>query len=381
MARGSITKRTGTKGDTSYLVRVEVGTDPVTGKRVQEAETFRTRKEAERRKTEWLSEIDRGVAVRRTPITVAELMAKWLEEVAAHRVRDTTRQGYADTIRLHILPELGAIEVQRLTTSRVQSFYARKLAAGVGPRTVQLCHLRLSQALRQAVRWQMVPANVCGNVEPPTVRYKRGGTWDADQLGRFQDAARTDGLAPLWDILATTGMRRGEALGLRWRDVDLERGTLTVAQSVVASKGVPLIQAPKTTAGSRTIRILPSTVAALRAHRTAWLVRKLAAPPELWQDHDLIICTAIGSPINPNNVQRSFDRIVAAAGLPRVRLHDIRHSHASILLGNGVPVHVVSQRLGHANPSITLSVYAHVLGGMEEAAIDTLERLMDRRTS
>ncbi len=381
MARGSVQKRIAATGKAAYRVRVEYDPDPSTGHRRQSSETFRTRKEADRRLAAWLSEIERGTAVRPDTMTVADLMAAWLADVAAHRVRETTRKGYEDTIRLHILPELGTIAVQRLTTARVQAFYSAKLAAGTGPRIVQLCHLRLSQALRQAVRWQIVPANVCDNVDPPTVRYKRGGTWDADQLGQFQDAARTDGLAPLWELLAMTGMRRGEALGLRWRDVDLERASVTVAQSIVASNGAPITQEPKTAAGRRTIRVLPSTVAALRAHRAAWLARKLAAPPELWQEHDLVICTATGSPINPNNVQRNFDRIVAAAGLPRIRVHDLRHSHASILLGNGVPVHVVSQRLGHANPAITLSVYAHVLGGMEDAAMDTLERLMGRRSS
>lgn len=381
MARGSVQKRIATNGKAAYRVRVEYDADPITGKRRQSSESFRTRKEADRRLASWLSEIERGTAVRPDTMTVSDLLEQWLTTVAAHQVRETTVAGYRATIRLHIVPDLGTIPVQRLTAARVQAFYAAKLATGTGSRTVQLCHLRLSQALSQAVRWQIVPSNVCDNVKSPTVRYKRGETWDGDQLRRFIAASASDSLAPLWDLLATTGMRRGEALGLRWRDIDLERGTATVAQSVVTLAGAPLIQEPKTTAGRRSLGLLPATVAALRAHRLAWIARKLAAPPELWRDHDLVICTAIGSPINPNNVQRNFERIVAAAGLPRIRVHDLRHSHATLLLAEGIPVHVVSRRLGHAKTSITVDTYAHVMAGQDEAAVAAFDRLLERALS
>lgn len=377
MARGSILKRQRKVGPV-YLARVEYDADPITGKRRQVSETYRTKREAERRLSAWLAEIERGTAVRPDRMTVAELLEQWLTSVAAHQVRETTVAGYRHAIEHHIVPELGSIPVQRLTAARVQAFYATKLSAGTGPRTVQLCHLRLSQALKQAVRWQIVPANVCDNVKAPTVRYKRGGTWDADQLRRFLTAAASDGLWPLWDVLATTGVRRGEALGLRWRDIDLERGTATIAQLIVPKAGAPLIQEPKTNAGRRSLRLLPATIAALKAHRTAWLARKLAAPPELWEDYDLVFCTAIGRPLNPNNIARNFQGIVRAADPPRIRVHDLRHTHATLLLAEGTPVHVVSKRLGHAATSITVDTYAHVLAGQDEAAVVAFDRLLER---
>lgn len=386
MARDGIQKRVGSSGQPSYRVRVELPPDPVSGKRRQASESFRTRREAERRLSSWRVEIERGTAVLASTMTVADLLEQWLTTVAAHSVRETTLKGYRDTCRLHIVPAIGNIPVQRLTAARVQAFYAERLDAGVGPRTVQLCHLRLSQALRQAVRWQIVPASVCDHVSPPTVRSKRGGTWDREQLGRFLAEAAGDALAPLWDLLATTGMRRGEALGLRWRDVDLERGVATVNQSVVLFKGAPLIQEPKTIAGRRTVGLLPGTVDALKAHRKVWLARKLASPPELWQDLDLIVCTAVGSAINPSNCQRNFERILAAVNTrlkaaelplqPRIRIHDLRHTHATLLLGAGTPVHVVSRRLGHAKTSITHDIYVHTLAGQDEAAVTAFDQLL-----
>lgn len=387
MARGSILKRKRVNG-TVYMARVEYDPDPASGKRRQRSETFPTRKAAEKRLSAWLGEIDRGTVVEPSKVTVAELFAAWFDDVATHTVRPSTLDGYKLTERLHIRPDLGRIPVQRLTASDVQAFYARKLKAGVSPRTVQLCHLRLSQALKQAVRWSWITANPCLSVDPPRVTYKRGNTWNSDQLRRFLGAATDDGLHPLWTVLATTGMRRGEALGLRWRDVDLDRGTVTINQSVIAKTGAPEIVAPKTDAGRRTITLTPDTTKALREYRPIWASRKLAAPPELWQDTDLVFCTSLGRPINPNNITRNFERIIAGINaklptdapaemkLPRIRVHDLRHTHATLLINARVPITAISQRLGHANVSITLNTYSHLLPETQDLAAATFAALL-----
>ncbi len=385
MARGSILKRN-RNNVVSYLVRVEYDPDPVTGKRRQRSESFRLRKDADKRLSAWLSEIDRGTAIEPTKMTVAVLLNAWLDDIATHAVRPSTLTGYRYQVEKHIIPELGSILVQKLTAARVQAFYSAKLKAGASPRMVQLCHLRLNQALNQAVKWSIVPGNVCAAVDPPSVTYKQSSTWNSEQLRAFLATAKDDTYHPLWLLLATTGMRRGEALGLRWRDLDLDQGLSAVQQSVIAHKGAPLIQAPKTAGSRRSIKLLPEATKALKEFRGEWAATKLAAPPDLWEDTDLIFCTALGRPINPNNITRNYERILVSLNVerkannlppvPRIRVHDLRHTHATLLLRAGTAVKVVSERLGHAKVSITLDTYAHVLPDMQDRAVEAFSAML-----
>jgi integrase len=194
---------------------------------------------------------------------------------------------------------------------------------------------------------------------------------------KFLDLAETDSLAPLWHLLLLEGMRRGEALGLRWQDVNWDRGTAHIVQSVRAgiAKGEAIIQPrTKTQSGSRTVRLTARTIAALRHHRSAQAECRLAAVT--WCDHDLIVCTSKGTPVNPANVRRSFDLIVKRAALPRITPHGLRHTHATMLLGQGVPAKVVSERLGHASIGVTLDTYSHVLPDMQDTAADAMDTIM-----
>ena len=192
--------------------------------------------------------------------------------------------------------------------------------------------------------------NPVRDATPPRVTSKRFDHWSAQEAARFLDAAQHDSLSPLWDLLLREGMRRGEALGLRWQDVNWQRGTVHIQQTVVPDKsnrGAALIQSrTKTAAGSRSVRLSSESLAALKAHRIRQYERRLKATA--WRGNDLIISTADGGPINPNNVTRSFNAIVKAAGVRRIRIHEMRHTTATLLLLGGVPAEVVSEKLGHA---------------------------------
>lgn len=308
-------------------------------------------------------------------MTVAEFMRHWLETVARHKVRPTTFEDYESTIVKHIIPALGSVKVQRLTAADVQRFYSDRLAAGRGPRTVQLCHLRLSQALKQGVRWGTVARNVCEAVEPPKVAHKKGATWTPADARRFLTAAESDGYHPLWLLALTTGARQGELLGVRWQDLDMVKGTMAVRQSVAVYERKAIIQAPKSRAAVRTITLPPEAVAALKAHRTRQLAARLAAGP-VWSDHDLVFATYAGGPIHPSNVVRSFAKIVDRAGVPRIRFHDLRHTHATWLIAGGEPIPNVSERLGHAKTSITLDTYAHVVATTRDRAAAAVGALL-----
>ncbi len=369
MARGNIRKRTRKDGTPAYMVRVEMPPDPRTGKRKTRAGTFDSEKAAEKALTAWLADLDKGVAVEPTKMKMTELLRRWLDDEAAARVRPTTLAGYRLTVETHIIPALGNVPALRLTVADVQRFRSEMVKTGK-VRTAQVALLRLKQALAWAVAADLLPRNVAAGVKRPGAKAPERKTWSADEARRFLKAAETDGYSLLWLLLLSTGLRRGEALGVRWRDVDLDRGLLTVRQSVVASGGAPLVQEPKSKAASRTVRLPAATVAALRAHRKSQAERQLAAAQ--WADTGLIFSTGAGKPINPRHVLRSFAAIVKRAGVPRISIHDLRHTHATLLLRDGVPVKVVSERLGHSQASITLDVYAHVMDDMQEQAVDSI---------
>lgn len=384
-------RRSKTTGKVSYQALLDQR-DPDTGVRNRVViGTYATKRKAEIAFSKAITEREQGRRRKPDSTTVGELMAAWLASKAGE-VSGNSHADYEQVIRLHIFPALGAVPVKTLTAARLQSQYTAWRDAGLSARMIRGCHMRLSQALKQAVRFGIIYVNPCDAVKPPTLERATVETWSAvearcfllaaenrPELNRAGDTGRRapDPLWPLWPLLLLEGMRKGEALGLRWRDVDLDRGTASIAQTVASDKsnaGKVIIQPrAKTAAGARVVRLTPQTVAALREHRTRQNAARLAAAA--WQDFNLIVCTAKGTPVNPGgNVNRSFDAIVKAARLPdgsplrRIRIHDLRHTAATLLLGAGVPAKIVSERLGHATVSITLDLYSHVSPDMQADA-------------
>jgi integrase len=357
---GSIIKRKLKDGSLRYDVVVDLGPDPVTGKRRQRKQTFKTKREAVAFKTARLAEIAQGTAVDRSRQTVAELLRYWLTTYAQHHVRPGTLEGYGYTINGHIIPALGAVPVQRLTAQQVQQFYSDKLTAGCSPRTVQLCHLRLKQALDMAVTMGLVVRNVADATKPPSVERREMRTWTAAQARQFLAVAAQSSYGPIWLLLLATGMRRGEALGLRWQDVDALQGVVHVRQTVTVVRGAPHVGPPQSRSSRRAVPVPAHVMAALREHHARQNAQRLSRGT-LWQNNDLVFASAVGTPINPNNLTRDYDRWVKQAGVPRIRIHDQRHTHVTLALAAGANFKAVSQRVGHAKPSITLDLYAYVL--------------------
>jgi len=370
--KGSIQKRPGKRG-VSYLVRVEHPADPATGERRQHAKTYRTRKEAEAALARWITEVERGTAVDASKLTVAELLRQWLTGVAQHKVRPTSLEDYRHTIETHVVPALGGVAAQRLTPAQVQAFYAAKLAGGTGPRTVQLCHQRLSQALSWGMRMGLVVRNVCAVVDAPRVTGREPRVWTTDEARRFLDAAGP--WRPFYAVMLSTGLRKGECLGVRWADIDWDARTLAVRQCVTTLAGRAHVQAPKTASARRAVKLPAETMAVLRAHRADQNARRLHLGA-IWQDHDLVFPNETGGVLHPSNVQRAFAAILRGADVPKVRIHDLRHAHATWLLLAGQPIKAVSERLGHARTSITLDTYAHTLPDTQDGAADAAGELL-----
>ena len=358
-------------------------------RRQQQQDGFPTKAAAVKARTEALHEAALGTTVVRDNITLAEyLQDEWLPSLEIGSLRPTTLASYRSHVRNHLAPtKLGGVRLQQLRREQIARHYAWLLSEGrcdgedkpLSASTLRRIHATLHRALRDAVRSRWIPLNPASDVELPSAGGKERPAWDSSQVCRFLQTVKGDRLAPLWLLYATTGARRGELLALRWDDVDLEAGTISIRRSVTEAGGEIIEGEPKTRSGKRTIAIDPASVAALRSQRKSQKVERLAAGPR-WQDKDLVFSTAEGEWLLPNRVSSAFIAAVKRSGLPTMSLHGLRHSFATIaLVERKQPVTVVSSRLGHANVSITLDIYSHATSRQdEEAALDVASVVVPR---
>ena len=354
-----------------------------TGRRIRRWHSgFRTRKDAERARIELLNRVEQGTYVAASKMTLGDfLLDEWLPAMRAV-VRPTTWEHYAVSANVRVVPALGGVVLQSLTPARLNAFYADLLASGrsdgtggLSPKTVRHTHTMLHKALADAVRWGRVVRNVADLADPPKPSTPEMKVWTPAQVRAFLDFVRDDRVYAAWLLVATTGMRRGEVLGLRWSDLDLEAGRVSVAQTLTVVNQRVRVSEPKTAKGRRTVALDPATVTALRAHRARQAEERLALGPA-WQEHGLIFTWYDGRPIHPERFSKWFEVRAIRSGLPRIRLHDLRHSYATAALAANVSPKVVSERLGHAKVGITLDVYSHVLPSMDEQAAITVARLI-----
>jgi integrase len=282
-----------------------------------------------------------------------------------HRQGDH-REAYEQQVRVHIAPALGRVKLAKLTPGHLQAFYREPLDAGLKPASVRFMHAVVHRALKQAHRWRLVRENVAAATDPPKPQAAEIRPLDAQQAKRLLETARGDDLEALFIIAVTAGLRIGELSGLRWADVDLERKTLRVTRILSRAKSDPRFTTPKSGNG-RNIRLAARAVDALRRHRAAQSAARLRAGA-LWHDGDLVFASDTGTPLTRDTVdRRHFEPLLERAGLPRsTRLHDLRHTCATLLLSRGVHPKLVQELLGHATVAMTLDRYSHVLPSMSD---------------
>jgi integrase len=311
-----------------------------------------------------LADRDEGVAYDSENLAMGGYLDRWLGALEGS-VRDRTWQRYEEVVRLHLKPTLGGVKLDKLNALRVQNVYSQKLNAGLSPRSVEIIHITLHKAPKQAVRWSLVPRNVAEAVTPPRPPKREITPLTQQQLRALLETARNDKLYALWVLACTTGMRNGELLAVQWRDIDLEAGTLQVKRTVFGGKVSP----PKTASGRRTIRLSKLAIAALRKYSDSVADRHTS---------EWVFGSRAGTPISVHNLHnRSWKPLLERAGLPAgTRMHDLSHSAATLLLSKGVAVKVVSEMLGHADVSTTLSIYAHVLPDMQSVAADAADQAL-----
>jgi integrase len=298
-------------------------------------------------------------------LTVGEYLDSWLSDSVRGTVRSSTFERHEGIIRLHIKPSLGRVWLKKLTPAHVRGLHREKLDAGLAPATVGKIHSTLHKALSQAVSDGIVPRNAA-DVKAPRPTPEEMRPLSETEVRAFLDLARESGdrFEALYVLAITTGLRRGELLGLRWDDVSMERSTLRVGRALVREGGRHTLGETKTRRGRRQINLTPRTVSTLKAHHKKQQEEKIKLTG-LYKDHGLIFATRVGTPINPENlVNRSFKPLLERASLPEIRFHDLRHTCATLLLGRGVHPKLVQELLGHATIAMTLDTYSHYMPSM-----------------
>lgn len=369
------------KDDRWYAVMYE-GLDPVTGR---ERRTWHpagtSRKDAEDLASKLAGELNsRGDEVR--SLTFGAFLTKqWLPGKRL-ALAQSTWDGYRRKIDRHILPNLGRIPIRRLRDTHLEKVYEAKLHPSDGstplaPKTVLEIHLIIRAALNNAVRKGLISRNVALVANAPKLRSipkVEQKAWTAQQLQAFLQTASGHQLFPAMWLMSTTGIRRSELLGLKWGDIDFDTATISITRGLVAV-GYKLHETRgKTSNSRRLVDLAPTTMRVLGAWKEWQETTQTAAGI---QANDWVFTNESGGPIHPHSFSQAFNRIVARCDIPRIRLHDLRHTHGTLLIKEGVPVKVVSERLGHANPTFTIDTYQHVLPGMQAEAARTFEALLD----
>lgn len=364
-------------GGDSFTWAYAVDTAPKGAPRMQKTKAgFATKAEAVEAIANLQTEKRDGTYVEPSKQTVAMYLEQWLAGAKGSSIRTSTWKSYEIIVRVHVLPELGHVLLQQLTRDQVRAMYA-KVASGEGrakPRsqkTVHNIHLALRKAFADAVDGGLLRANPAERAHRLSTDRPEMKTWSAAEVRLFLERSADDDNRALWRLALQTGMRRGELLGLRWqKDVALDASRLSVQQQLVRADDQVVFGPPKTKAGRRSISLDAGTVAALRAH-------KLRQSPLSASKHDLVFARADGRPHDPDVITQQFESATRRAGVKRIRLHDCRHTHATLLLEAGVHPKVVAERLGHSSVMVTLDRYSHVVPNMQADAAARIGLVVD----
>lgn len=331
---------------------------------------YEKERDAERAMIEKIKEINDGAFVEESDETIAEFMKNWLTN-KKNQVRPGTWKSYSWLINTHLIPHLGKVKVFQLKPRHLNDLYNQKLLNAISANSIKKLHGLIKDALDEGIGFGDISKNVANAVTPPRVKKVKFEVWNEAQLKVFLESAKSNRFYIVFDLAASTGMRIGEILGLRWKDVDLDVGKVSIRQAYTKAHSGYEFHEPKTASGERSVALFPDTIELLRKHQSEQEREKNENQP-IYNDHGLVIQTHIGTPVSPRNLSREYYKILEKLDLPKIRFHDLRHTHASILLKRGVHAKIVQERLGHSSITITLDTYSHVLPGLQEAALKSL---------
>lgn len=370
----------------SWTLWIDLGRDPETGKRKQQTLTVRgSKKDAERELRELLHSLETGRYVKPSRITLGQWLEQWCQSYVTMHCSIRTAESYQSEVHRHLIPALGAIPLTQLHPQHLQDYYSQALIkgrtdgrGGLSARTVLYHHHIVSEALNHAVKMELVGRNVAEAVDPPRPERKNIATIAPENVSKFLEATRETPYYVLFYTALYTGMRLGELLGLRWSDVDLDLANLSVVQALYKRSGICKMVEPKTSKSRRQIALSPSLSLLLRDYKTEQQAQRILLGGDS-VDSNLVFSHIDGKPLDPGVVSHTFAKVLKKAGLPHIRFHDLRHSHATLLLKAGIHPKIVSERLGHANIGITLDTYSHVLPGLQERAARRFDEMLEPR--
>lgn len=364
------------RGERTWLIRVFTGRDSE-GRRHYHNQTIRgNKKDAEAHLRKILTAVSTGTFIEPSPLTIDEYLNKWLESAARPRVSERTADGYDALLKRYVREPLGHIRLDKLQPLDLQKVYGELSTRGLSARVVRHTHSVLHNALKQAVKWNMIFRNPAALVELPKVRHTERRVLAPDEAASFLQAADEMPYGLLFEFALISGMRPEEYLALRWTDIDFERDTATVRRALIRHKKQWSFQEPKTARSRRTVFLPKPLVQKLINHKRRQAEQRLLAGA-FWQANDLVFCSQTGTPLSiPNLTYRYFRPLLEKAKLPRIRLYDLRHTCATLLLIEDENPKVVSERLGHSTIVLTLDTYSHVLPTMQQKATAKLEKLL-----
>jgi integrase len=310
--------------------------------------------------------------------TVAEYLEYWLHQAVKPRVRPLTFAGYSVNVRKHLVPTLGKIRLDRLTPQDVQEMMNERLAAGLSAKTVGYMHQVLRTALELARRWEIIDRNVASLVDPPRRVRPNIRPLEPAEARSFLESLRGNRLEALFSVALALGLRQGEALGLRWEDIDMASGVLRIRNQLQRINGRLTLVEPKTERSRRALVVPPTILEHLRDHEKRQVAERLWAGSK-WTESGMVFANRSGGPLQARNVIREFHKALKTAGLNRIRFHDLRHSCATLLLVQHVPARVVMAVLGHSQISTTLDTYSHIVPELQQEAADRVEAILSLR--
>ncbi|MED1666120.1 site-specific integrase [Brevibacillus laterosporus] len=367
------------KRGSKWSFSVDIGPDPTTGKRKQKTVSgFKTKKEAEKACAELITQIENGLYVNESKITFGEFILDWLDTVAKPTLRATTLAGYTSAIKSRLIPTFGIYKLVDIKPVQVMRYYSKLLSENVSEEYVNYLHSILTNSFNTAVKWGVIKNNILSQVDAPSRKRKQMKVWTLEEANLFLRAVKKDKphYYMLYLLAIYTGMRRGEILALKWKDCLLDQGKISVNKSLSYISGQGIIsQETKTGRSNRVISIPQSIINELKNHKNLQQEDKKLFG-EGYQDNDYIIAKKDGTPLNPQYVHNHFKKFIKSLEIPDIRFHDLRHTHASIMLKIGEHPKIVSERLGHSSIQMTLNVYSHVTFDMQQESAARFDQAM-----
>lgn len=368
----------------TWSFTLDIGRDPSTGKRKQITRRgFETKKEAELAANQMTIEINNDTFVNEKDILFKDFITDYLKIIAQPSVKPSTFYGYKTVVEKRLIPKFGHMKIKKFTPKIISSYYTELLKEGLTEEFIQYIHSILKMASKTAVDWKYIKNDFMVTVKAPSRQKKNVNTWSIDECNKFLNRMREqkDHIFMLYYLAIYTGMRRGELLGLKWENIDFEKKRIYVEHSLYYISGQGLVlQSPKTASGKRNISITNETIAELQSYKVKKQEQLLKVGMKLSGEH-FVVSAFGGEPVNPNTIHKQFLYDIKLAGVKRIRFHDLRHTHATIMLEIGENSKVVSERLGHSNVSITLDKYSHVTPNIQDSSAEHFSEALRKMSS